>query len=158
MTSPQRGFTRAAWQLIHETPGLTAEEYADIALKRGLARSNSRDPRQSLATTLGKGVREGRMSGIRREQVDGKLRYFPGDYRPETKTQPDNGLRIEVTLRPDAARRVRDLVEIGKFSTPSEAASYLLEEGVDSKRSALDRISSELEEIRRRKESAQELL
>ena len=158
MTAPQRGFKAVAPQLIHEKPGLTAEEYARMAINQGLARSNSKEPVWSLLTTLAKEVREGHMHGIRREKVNGKLCYFPVDYQPETKTQPNNGLRIEVSLRPDAARRVGDLVEIGKFRTPGEAVTYLLEEGVTAKQFALDRISSELEEIRRRKESARGLL
>jgi Arc/MetJ-type ribon-helix-helix transcriptional regulator len=140
VTTPQRGFKEVVVRLIGESPGLAAEEYAVTALQRGLAGSNSKDPVQSLATTLAKEVREGRMLGIRAQREHGKLRYFPVD------------------LRPDAARRVRDLVEIGRFSTPSEAVTYLLEEGVNAKQSALDRISGELEEIRRRKESARGLL
>jgi len=147
-----------ARRLIHEMPGRTDGEYATIGVKRVLARSNAKDPVQSLATTLSQAVRMGRMRGIKREKVDGKFHYFPADYQPEAKTQPNDSLRIEVSLRPDAARRVRDLVEIGKFRTPGEAVTYLLEEGVNAKQSALDRISSELEEIRRRKESAQGLL
>jgi Arc/MetJ-type ribon-helix-helix transcriptional regulator len=158
VTTPQRGFKEVVVRLIGESPGLAAEEYAVTALQRGLAGSNSKDPVQSLATTLAKEVREGRMLGIRAQREHGKLRYFPVDLRPDTSAHANNGLRIEVSLRPDAARRVRDLVEIGRFSTPSEAVTYLLEEGVNAKQSALDRISGELEEIRRRKESARGLL
>jgi hypothetical protein len=138
---------------------LAAEEYAAMALQRGLAGSNSKDPVQSLATTLAKEVREGRMPGIRAQSEDGKLRYFRVDYRADTKAQRDNGLRIkEVLLPSDVARRVSDLVEIGRFSGPNEALIYLSQEGISAKLPVLDRIANELQEIRRRKESARGLL
>jgi len=158
VTVPQRGFKRVAWQLIHDRPGLTAEEYAIMARERGLAGSNSKDPNWSLATTLAKECREGRMPGIRAENVDGKRRYFPSDYHPVAKEQPNDGLPIQVILPGDVAKRVRDLLEIEKFNSPSEAATWLMEEGIKANQPALDQIANQLEEIRRRKESARRLL
>ena len=95
---------------------------------------------------------------IRRERVNGRFCYFPAHYPSETETQLGNGLRVKVELPPDATKRVTDLLEIDEFGSPSEAVVWLLEAGIDTKRSALDEIANELQEIRQRKESARRLL
>ncbi len=155
----KHGFKAVAPEVIRERPGLPPEEYARMALERGLCGSDSKkDPVFSLATTLRKEVREGRMPGIRAEKINGRLCYFPVDHPSEPKTQPGNGLRVEVMLPPDAARRVTDLLDIEEFSSPSEAVVWLLQAGIKAKQPALNEIANELQEIRQRKESARRLL
>ena len=155
----QHGFMAVVVQLINERPGLPAEEYARIALERGLCDSDAKDRVFSLGTTLAKEVREGRMADqIRRERVNGKFCYFPAQHPFESETQVGNGLRVEVEIPPDAARRVTDLLEIDEFGSPSEAVVWLLQAGIKAKQSALNEIANEIQEIRQRKESARRLL
>ena len=155
----QHGFKAVVVRLISERPGLPAEEYARIALERRLCDSDAKDPVVSLATTLAKEIREGRMADqVRRERVNGRFCYFPAHYPFESDAQLGDGLRVEVELPPDAAKRVTDLLEIDEFGSPSEAVAWLVQAGVKAKVSALDEIANELQEIRKRKESARRLL
>ena len=63
-----KGFTySAAPALVRERPGMTFREVSELALERGLAQSDSKDPVMSLATTLAKEIREGRQAEIRAE-------------------------------------------------------------------------------------------
>jgi hypothetical protein len=73
----KHGFKSIVRDLVFADPGHTAEEYAKMALERGLARSDSGDPVFSLQTTLRKEVREGRMPEITVQKVNGNLHYFP---------------------------------------------------------------------------------
>ena len=98
----QHGFKSVARQIIEERPGLPADEYARIALQRGLCGSDSTNPVFSLASTLRKEYREGRMPDLRAEKVNGRLCFFPADYS-EPNSQLRSGLRVEVELPPDAA-------------------------------------------------------
>ena len=73
----KHGFKSIVRDLVFADPGHTAEEYARMALKKGLARSDSDDPVFSLQTTLRKEVREGRMPEMIAQKVNGRLHYFP---------------------------------------------------------------------------------
>ena len=159
MTTPVKGFMKIAEALVKERPGLAAEEYARMALDRGIAQSNSKDPVQSLATTLMKQVREGRTTEIYADQVRGKLRYYPtGDLLNPPGRRLPHLLFTDVRMSPDTAKRVRTLLEVGLFANEKEAASWLLEEGVRAQRDTLDQIESQAEEIERRKEVARNLI
>jgi hypothetical protein len=73
-----KGFTYGvAPALVKGNPGMMSREIAGLALSRGLAHSDSKDPVTSLATSLAKEVREGRHKEIRAESVNGELRYYP---------------------------------------------------------------------------------
>lgn len=154
----QHGFKAITPQLIRETPGLSATDYARIALERGLCGSDSKDPEGSLATTLAKEYREGRMPGIRAERVNGKLRYFTADnfvpYTTETKRDP----RIEVALPPRIAKWIDVLLATEKFAGPGEAIIWLADEGIKSRRDSLAALENAMGEIKRMRQSAQELL
>ena len=154
----QRGFKAVAPALIRERPGLPPEEYARMALQRELCGSDSKDRIFSLATTLRKEVREGRMPGIRVEKVNGKLCYFPSNYPSGSDTQPKKDMRIEVLLPPDVARRIDTLLELERFTSPSDAVIWLMQKGIEAHRAALDQIENQLQQIRRLKESAQGLV
>ncbi len=154
----QRGFKAIVRQLIREKPGLTAMEYARMALQRRLCGSDSNDPEWSLGTTLAKEYREGRMPEIRAERVDGKLRYFPADrfvpYTTETKRDP----RIEVALPPRIAKWIDVLLATEKFAGPGEAVIWLADEGIKSRRDSLAALENAMGEIKRMQQSAQGLL
>ena len=154
----QRGFKAIAPQLIRKRPGLSATDYARIALKSGLSASDSKDPEWSLGTTLAKEYREGRMPGIRAERVNGKLRYFPVDHPSASTTQAKGEMRIEVAVPPGMARWVDVLLESKRFGGPGEAVIWLAEEGIRSREATLAALDSRIREIRRLQESAQQLL
>jgi len=153
----QHGFKAVVERLIRDTPGLPAKEYAAMALERGLCGSDSMNPLQSLGSTLAKQVREGRMPGIRAEKVGGVLCYFPNDSfsAAEPRSTPD--MRIEVRLPGDVASDVHALVEVGRCPSPSDAVAWLVREGTKAQRPTLDRIHSVLHEIRRLKQSVQDV-
>jgi len=153
----QHGFKAVAPELIRETPGLPAKEYAAIALGRELCGSDSKDPLQSLATTLAKEFREGRMPGIRVEKVGGVLCYFPDDSSSVADIQSAQGVRIEVRLAGDVASDVQALVEVGRCPSPGAAVVWLVWEGAKAQRPTLERIHAILDEIRRLKQSAQDV-
>lgn len=153
----QHGFKGVAPELIRETPGLPAKEYAAIALERELCGSDSKDPLQSLGSTLAKEVREGRMPGIRAEKVGGVLCYFPSDSSSAAEPRSTPDLRIEVRLPGDLASDVHALAEVGRCPSPSDAVVWLVREGTKAQRPTLDRIHSVLREIRRLKHSVQDV-
>jgi len=153
----QHGFKAVASELIRETPGLPAKEYAAIALERELCGSDSKDPLQSLGSTLAKEFREGRMPGIRVEKVGGVLCYFPNDPSSPAEPWSTPDVRIEVRLPGDVASDVHALVEVGRCPSPSDAVVWLAREGTRAQRPTLDRIHGILDEIRRLKQSVQDV-
>lgn len=159
MTTPAKGFMAVALKLVKEQPGLSAEDYATMALDSGLATSNSKDPVQSLATTLMKQVREGKVSEIYTEKVAGKLRYFPTNdlWNSPGRRQTDL-LVFDVELSPDSSRRVRLLVDMGLFPSERQAVSWLAEEGVRARIDVLEQIENEAKSIEERRERARDLL
>src|SRR5437016_2488110 len=78
----QHGFKSIVRDLVRAHPGLSSDEYAIMALEKGLARSDSKDPVFALQSTLRKEVREGRMPDIIARKVDRKLHYFPANQSP----------------------------------------------------------------------------
>jgi hypothetical protein len=132
-----RGFKKAVVPLIQSQPGLSAKEYAEVALRDGLCESDSPNPVFSLQTTLMKEVREGRMPGVKAVKVDGKLRYFPAEYDTTSIPVPHKDLGVSVLLPPDVAKYVGILVEVGSAGSHSEALIRLAREGIKAKRQDL---------------------
>ena len=145
--------------LINAKPGLTAKEYAAMALDQGLCGSASKDPVFSLATTLMKEVREGRMPDIK---VSGKpQRFYPNTCTSaETMKKAANEI-VErslsglgpVTVVPSAeiAQAIYMLVEVGRFGSRSEAFVWLAQEGVRAKNPELNKVKNVVEQIRQLK-------
>src|SRR3990172_9916178 len=110
-----KGFTERAVDLIQRKPGLTDREYAEWALRDGLAGSDAKNPVMSLAKTLDKQVRDGRESRVIRRREGGKLRFYPASpsltYGHEIPREP-----VPVTMRlpAEAVRCLDDLVEMGQ--------------------------------------------
>lgn len=74
----QTGFSHeVAPGLIRQHPGQPSRFYARMALDLKLAGSDALEPEYSLASTLAKEVREGRLREIEVRKIGRSLRYFP---------------------------------------------------------------------------------
>jgi len=153
----QHGFKGVAPSLIAEKPGLSADDYARLALERHLCKSDSVDPVFSLASTLRKEVREGRMIGVVAKKAGGKICFYPSDFasKPEALAHE---VTVQVLLPSQVATTIDELVELGRFPSAARAAIWLIEEGIRAKQNALDQISIELDEIRQKKQAAMQLI
>jgi hypothetical protein len=148
----KKGFKKVVPSLVQATPGLTDTEYAKIALDRGLCRSDSKDPIMSLATTMRKEIREGRMPGIKAVKVDGKLHFFPEKEIP--KTALPNREKPITLLPPIEISEVADiLIEVGKFENRGDAFIWLMHEGIKAKNLELAQAKQISEQIMRLKQS-----
>ena len=151
----QKGFKRVAPDLIRDKPGLTAYEYAEMALKQHLCGSDSKNPVFSLATTLMKEFREGRMPGIKAVKGhDNKLRYFPKHYDTNKQVASlGNDSPVTILLPTDVAKNVDMLVEIGKFTSRGEALIWLASEGIGANLQKLQDVEKRIQQIRDLKRS-----
>ena len=150
----QKGFKKVVLDLIREKPGLTAEEYARMALDQRLCGSDSKDPVFSLKTTLMKECREGRMPTIKAIKVNGKFHYFPADQALSNQsTQQKKDIAVTVILPPDVIDIVDMLVELGKAKSRGEALGWLVREGIKAKKHDLDQAKEIFQEIKRLKQS-----
>jgi len=140
--------------LIRANPGLTAKEYAEIALQRGLCGSDSTNAVFSLPTTLRKEVREGRMPEIKVFKVNGKHCYFPADYNKGWQVgPPKEDSAVTVILPPDVAKNVDTLVELDKFGSRGEALIQLARDGIEAKQHELENAEKVVQQIRGLKQS-----
>jgi len=150
----QKGFKKVVPGLIRANPGLTAEEYAKMALEQGLCSSDSKNPVFSLATTLMKEVREGRMQGVEARKVDGRLHFFPTNSQSKSQaTPPKRDRAISIIIPSDIGEITDMLVEIEKFKNQSEALIWLMREGISAKERELEQAVKTIREIRRLKQS-----
>ena len=150
----QHGFKQIALDLVRQYPGQTPEEYAKMALDRGLCASDSKKPILSLSTTMRKEYREGRMPDIRSARVDGKLRFFPKNHLVNQRDIPFRpNVAITVVLPPEDSEIIDMLVEIGRFNNRSEALSWLVREGIKNKEGELNQARDVLNKIRQLKKS-----
>ncbi len=120
-----------------------------MALERELCGSDSQNPEWSLATTLAKESREGRMQGVTAERVDGSLRYFPSDHFTPHTRQTNRDPRIEVPLPPRVAKWIDVLLKTERFGGPGDALVWLAEEGIKSRRDSLAALENAMREVRR---------
>lgn len=65
---------------------------------------------------------------------------------------------VMVRLNESSLARLDDLVETGILNSRSEAAAYLIGEGIISKQELFDRISKKISEIREAKKELRDLL
>lgn len=136
--------------LIKAKPGLTAREYAKMALSQGLCGSASKDPVFSLATTLMKEVREGRMPGIRASERP--MRFYSDSHT--SKVPPPNFDKPMTILLPtDISETINRLVEVDKFENRSEALVWLAREGIKAKSPELAQVEKVAEQIKQLKQS-----
>lgn len=148
----QKGFKHIVPDLIKKKPGLTAEEYAKIALDQGLCGSDSMDPKFSLASTLRKEVREGRLPSIRADTTQKPIRYYPDD---SSKVEPfiKQDKPITFILLSDISEILDILLELNKFGNRSEALVWLAREGINAKSTELVQIRQVVKKINELKQS-----
>lgn len=65
---------------------------------------------------------------------------------------------VMVRVDPDSLQRLDELIEAGLCSSRSEAAHYLISEGIRAKQGTFDKISQKIEEIRKARRELHELL
>jgi hypothetical protein len=158
----RHGFKAVVGELVRERPGLSSDDYAKIALERGLVHSDSRDPIFSLQSTLRKEVREGRMPEIVARKVGGKLHFFPANQdgatpaksaSPALNLKQDFAASFTVLVPQEIAFELDLLVELGKAKSRSEALIRLARIGIDTKRSVLNRAREVHEQTKRMRDS-----
>ena len=151
----KKGFSHGvAPALIRETPGMRADQVAERALSSGLCDSDAKDPIRSLAATLAKEVREGRLPEVCSREVAGVLRYYPTSLIGIESFE----LPIEVGSGPDEAVSIRlphttvnladQMVEVGKFGSRSEALAWLVSEGIKRNGSEIENVRESADRIR----------
>ncbi len=157
----KKGFKKIILDLVRENPGLTAKEYAKVALDRGLSGSDSKDPVFSLATTLMKEVRGGRMPGIRVIKSERPQRFYPDNYTSsEAMKKIADGIVNEALSKPitillpvDVTQAMDMLVEVSRFGNRSEALIWLAREGIKAKNLELAQVKEVVEQIKLLKQS-----
>ncbi|SRR6266851_384859 len=130
-----RGFTKQVPQLVAQHPGLTANELAVLALQEGYG-SSARDPEYSLAQTLLKEHREGRLPCVESRRVNGKLRFWPasgdtdGSRRMADAPSPGKPPGSVTVVLPDELQGDVDaLVAVGVVPSRGEALLLLASKG-----------------------------
>lgn len=145
--------------LIWAEPGKTPEYYARTALERGLATSDSKDPVFSLASTLRKEVREGRLPEFVQMKVGGRFCVFPAngadqrltpDESKASQAEPSGHGRDLITIRvSESVSRVADLlVEVGMRVSRSDAVAWMADEWVAANAQLIARAEDASERIR----------
>ena len=98
---------------------------------------------------VGSGVRDATVSSVEtaKEAVKSRL--------PNERQNRDNVVMVRVDK--DTLDRLDDLVEAGVAGSRSEAANYLVLEGIKSRQTFFDAIAEKVEEIRKAKEELRRL-
>ena len=159
----RHGFKSVVRDLVRAHPGLSSDEYAQMALDKGLATSDSRNPVFSLQSTLRKEVRERRMPDVIARKVDGKLHFFPANQDPMVSVNDHasavSGMRAHesvslTVLVPNDIVTVLDLlVELNKVRNRADALLRFVRIGLDAKRLELDRASEFNQRTKKTRES-----
>ncbi len=149
----KRGFMDLAVEIIKEYPGSTAGEVAREALDHNPDLSDSKDPVQSLASTLNKQVQTKSEKRIRREHINGVYRYFLAS-APSTGDSSQE-IVVQFSLPAQELEDIDNLVAVGKVGNRSDAIRWLALEGVKANRAYLDKVADTKSQIERlRKEVA----
>ena len=95
------------------------------------------------------GVRDATVAGVEtaKEAVKSRL--------PNDRQTRDNVVMVRVDK--DTLNRLDDLVEAGMAGSRSEAANYLVVEGIKSRQTLFDTVAAKVEEIRKTKEELRRL-
>ncbi|MBI4301467.1 MAG: hypothetical protein HY664_02530 [Chloroflexi bacterium] len=149
------GFSHeVAPRLIRESPGMTSDEVAKLALSNELCSSDAKDPVRSLGNTLAKEVREGRLPEIVARRDGNILRYYPKD-TPST-IEPNSGYEsISIRLNRFSIEQADLLVEVERFKNRSEALAWLIDEGIRTNEEFLKEVREGIEKIGEIKRSLQ---
>ena len=98
---------------------------------------------------VGRGVRDAAVSGV--ENVAEKVR----SRAPSDRQTRDNVVMVRVDR--DSLARLDDLVEAGVVNSRSEAANYLITEGIKARSGFFDAVAAKVEEIRQAREELRRL-
>ena len=146
-----------ATRLIKENPGRTAEEIVRDALDRGIIISRSFNGMAGQTGALAKMYNNQRLPQVVRNESQRPFRYYPqGATVINSQSKP---LSDPVTFRPTPEQEVvfTALNETRKFSTRSEAVSWLLDQGITSNKSSIDKIVQAYNEIQRLRQQVQQI-
>ena len=99
---------------------------------------------------VSEGVRDATVAGVESAKQAVKSRL------PHDRQTRDNVVMVRVDK--DTLDRMDDLVEAGMAGSRSEAANYLITEGVKARRTLFDAVAAKVEEIRKAKEELKSLL
>ena len=167
MGIPKRvtGFMPLAKEVLDAEPGLTAQEIfprvVQLAERRGIQISAASDPQASLVATLHKVYRD--FGLVRVADKARRYRYYPEDQAPHDTTlvvprlhdivkeqpqvmvvdppkgdSPSTGPGCCIHLSTADSKRIRALVDLGRYSNEHEAHSDLVKKGLESFLSKLD--------------------
>ena len=100
-------------------------------------------------TEVGRGVRDAAAAGV--ENVRETVR----NRNPTERQTRDNVVMVRVDK--DSLDRMDDLIEAGVVGSRSEAANYLITEGIKSRQNFFDVVASKVAEIRQAKEELRRL-
>ena len=100
-------------------------------------------------TEVGRGVRDAAAAGVEnvRETVRNRI--------PADRQTRDNVVMVRVDK--DSLDRMDDLIEAGVVGSRSEAANYLITEGIKARQNFFDVVASKVADIRRAKEELRRL-
>ncbi len=145
----KRGFMDLAVTIIQEYPGKTARDVAQEALDSSSDFSDSKDPIQSLASTLNKQVQTGLEQRVWRKKINGVYRYFPAS----TASTQDSVAEtvIQLSLTGQELEDIDNLVAVGKSANRNIAVKWLLTEGIKANRNYLDKVADTKNQIERLK-------
>ncbi len=100
-------------------------------------------------TEVGRGVRDAAAAGV------GNVRETVRNRVPTERQTRDNVVMVRVDK--DSLDRMDDLIEAGVVGSRSEAANYLITEGIKSRQHFFDVVASKVADIRRAKEELRRL-
>jgi hypothetical protein len=146
-----------ATRLINERPGRSAEEIVGDALDRGIIKTTGRDRMAGQIGALAKMYNNGRLPEITRDQHQRPFRYYPKGAKV-ISPQP-KALSEPVTFRPTPEQEavLTALIETRKFSNRSDAVSWLLDQGIASNKSSIDKIVQAFREIQQLRRQVQQI-
>ena len=122
-----------AQEIITQTPGLTAQEVVEKAKRTGKVISAAANPDASLVGTLHKVHNSFGLE--RRIDASGRFRYYTKGISqtpptPSVKDSTSNG-GCCITLSPEDVRRVRALVDLGRYDSEHDAHRDLVKKGLE---------------------------
>ncbi len=136
VVGPKRvtGFMQLAKEVIIGSPGLTAQEVyqkvRNVAKTRGVALSAATNPESSLVATLHKHHRQ---YDLERSKQAGHYRFFPKQVTPtpHSPLQPVNDdCCLDLSL--EDTKRIKALVELGRYANKHDAYRGLIKTGLDT--------------------------
>jgi len=147
----KRGFMDYVVTMMPDYPGQTAKWWAKEYLA-GVGGSDAKDPEQSLANTLSKRVRTGKVSGIRREKVRGVHLFFPAKTRTAEEAPNLQDVAFQIAMSAGELEILDSFVAVGKFRNRSEVLAWFVKEGFKAMHDDIEKaanIRKQIEELKR---------